>query len=206
MLVGFHELFYDGLTLFLKKYPKIELVANAPATTNILRLLKTHIPDVVIVNTRVNGPSTFDITSAIYQSYPAMAVIAYLNACEEALVAQQIKAGAKGILFVDCSKEEFVKAIRAVFEKRTHYCATSTKSLVSLFSRQLDPRSSEKSFSDRELSIIKLICKEYKTREIAAALSLSLRTVEEHRTTILKKIGAKNVVGIAVYALQHKFV
>jgi DNA-binding NarL/FixJ family response regulator len=207
VLAGFHELFCDGLKLFLKKYPHIELVAYTSDTTKVLRLLKTHHPNVVLVDTEAAETQNFNVTEVIHKYHPSTAIIMFCAVCEEVQVVHQIKVGAKGVLFKDCGKEEVVKAIKAVVEKQTHYCPSASKTLLNLFSQQLDPSVNAKpSFTTRELSIIKLLCKEYTNKEIADMLSLSMRTVEEYRTNILKKIGAKSGVGIALYALRNNLV
>jgi len=62
------------------------------------------------------------------------------------------------------------------------------------------------SFTAQELKILKLICKQLTAKEIATKIGLSFRTVEDYRRKIQKKVGARNVVGIAIYAIKHELI
>ncbi len=117
-----------------------------------------------------------------------------------------LEAGAKGYLIKNTNKQELLQATKAVHEGSSYYCAdTSTKLTRMIATSKFNPYRNHPvtKFTLRENTIIKLICQQLTNKEIGAILELSKRTVEGHRERIQEKMGAKNSVGVVIYAIKH---
>lgn len=124
-------------------------------------------------------------------------------------IRHMIEKGVDGYLFKNSSKDEFLKAIETILSGKKYFSPMLKDSFTPSF---LDiPGDSgyqvaESVLSERELEVIKLICKEYTTEEIAAELHLSVHTINSYRKNILKKINVKNIAGLVRYAIQNGIV
>ena len=126
---------------------------------------------------------------------------------EEDLIIDMLEAGAKGYLLKNASKEEIIAAVKCVHKDQPYYCRDTTNKLAQMIAKSnFNPykKTIKPEFSEKEISIIKLICEEYLNKEIANKLNLSKRTVEGYREKILEKIEAKNTAGIVVFAMKNK--
>ena len=207
MLIGFHELFYDGLKLFLKRHNDIELVGYAATGDKILRQLKQELPHVVLIDTDANEQIMNNISDLIKTHYPATAIITFCAPCEEHEVQHRIEAGAKGVLFKTSPKEEIINAVKTVTAKKFYCCPASFDTVMDVVTKRLDPKTSlSPRLTEKEMAVIKLICEEYENKEIAEKLSMSVRTVDDYKRNIADKIGARKTVDIALYAIRNKLV
>ena len=116
-----------------------------------------------------------------------------------------IKLGVSAFLPKNVNKELLIEAIVSVYETGVFFTQQDHQLLLSYVqgkSKKPDFNVNE-NLTDREIEVLKLICLEYTNNEIADQLFLSKRTVESHRQRILEKIGAKNTVGLVIYAIVH---
>jgi two-component system response regulator NreC len=98
---------------------------------------------------------------------------------------------------------EISEAISTVFNQKPYFCREITERLTEIVSRSYQsPVKPAVSFTEREKEIIRLICHEATSKEIAYTLHLSKRTVEGHRTRIMDKVGAKSIAGVITYAME----
>ena len=202
-----HEIFRDGFKLLLKKQDEIELVAEAGNGKDLVSLVDVHQPDVVITDIQMPVMDGIEATKIITEKYPALGVIALTMFNEDSLIVDMLEAGARGYLLKNTNKEELVKATKTVYDGGAYFCNATNLKLANIVSKgkhEAFHNADEVKFTSRELEVIRLICEENTTKEIASKLDISVRTVDGYKENILEKIGAKNIVGIAVYDLKHK--
>ena len=147
-----------------------------------------------------------EATKKINNSYPNIGIIALSMYNEDGLIIDMLEAGAKGFLIKNAGKLEIIEAINTVFEKQPYYCKTTSHALTKRIAEStFNPyENSEKViFSDREIEVLKLVCKEYSNKEIADKLCISARTVEGHRLKLQEKTNARNTVGMVMYAFKN---
>ncbi len=204
-----HEIFRDGMALMLSRQNDIKLVGQAEDGIELLQLEKELQPDVIITDIKMPRLDGIDATRQLLKQNPAVKIIALSMFDEENLIIDMLEAGAKGYLLKNADKQEILEAVFTVYEGSTYYCRATSAKLASLIVKsRFNPYKKQESiaFSDREIEIIKMICRQNTTQQIGEQLFLSKRTVEGYRTKILEKIGAKNVAGIVMYALKNGLV
>ncbi|RYY87531.1 MAG: response regulator transcription factor [Chitinophagaceae bacterium] len=201
-----HEIFRDGFRVMLKKNPAIELVGEAADGESLLGMVALTKPDVVITDIRMPGLDGIAVTRALQHQAPDLPVIGLSTYDEEQVIVDMLEAGARGYLLKNASKEEIYTAVDAVHRGEIYFCSSTSPRLAELIARSsYNPfrRRPSAEISDREREIIRLICQEFSSKEIALQLHNSVRTVESYRDRLLDKIGARNVAGLVVYAIKN---
>jgi two-component system, NarL family, response regulator NreC len=201
-----HEIFRDGFKLMLSKFTDIELVGEAEDGKELLLLAQKLQPDVIITDIKMPNMDGIEATKILNEQFPAMGIIGLSMYDEDDLIIEMLEAGAKGFLIKNAGKLEITEAIRTVYKDQPYYCKTTSYKLANRIARSnFNPyaKTQKVTFTDRELTIIDLICKEQNNKEIGDKLFLSARTIEGHRLKIFEKMDVKNTVGLVVYAMKN---
>lgn len=204
-----HEIFRDGFKLMLTKYPFIILNGEAENGSQLIELAKKNVPDVIITDIKMPVMDGIEATKKIIELFPSIGIIGLSMFDEDDLIIDMLEAGAKGYLLKNAGKEQIIEAIKTVYNDDPYYCKNTSRKLTQMIaSSKFNPYKKQAivDFSDREIEIIELICKEQTNKEIADKLFLSVRTVEGHRLKILEKMSVKNTVGLVVYAIKKGIV
>lgn len=202
-----HGIFREGFKLLLKEQDVINLVGEAENGKELLQVVKDVQPDVVFVDIKMPVMDGIQACRNIKVNFPAVGMIALSMFNDDNLIIDMLEAGAKGYLLKNTNKEELIQATIAVYEGGTYYCgATSAKLQGMIAKSKFNPYRNQAAvkFTTRETDIIRMICQQLTNKEIAAILGLSYRTIETHRENIQEKIGAKNSIGVVLYAVKHQ--
>ena len=204
-----HEIFRDGLTLMLSKQPDITLSGQAEDGRELISLVETTHPDIVMTDIKMPRMDGIEATKQLLQKYPGLRIIALSMYDEENLIVEMLEAGARGYLLKNADKGEILEAIEQIYEDKVFYCRHTSARLASLIVRsRFNPykRPEPLSFTEREKEIIRLICQQNTAQEIGDKLFLSRRTVEGYRTRILDKMSVKNTAGVVIFALKNHLI
>lgn len=201
-----HEIFRDGFKVMCSKEKSINIIAEAGNGEDLLEKVRKLKPNVVVTDIKMPKMDGIQATRAITQEFPDIGVIALSMFDEEDLIVEMLEAGAKGYLIKNAQKQEIFDAIDTVNRNEPYYCnRTSTKLAGMIAVSRFDNRKKKEpvEFNDKELQIIKMICEEHSSREIADKLFLGVRTVEGYREKIQQKMNARNMAGVVVYAIRN---
>jgi DNA-binding NarL/FixJ family response regulator len=201
-----HPIYRDGFKLLLKNQGDATLVGEAEDGSSLIKLAKDIKPDVIITDIVMPGIDGVATTKEISKVLPEAGIIAISMFNDDNLIVDMLEAGARGYLLKNTNKEKLIEAIKAVYCGDTYYCAATSTKLTRLIAQsKFDPQRHlpKPKFTPRELDVIVLLCQEYSNKEIATKLDISIRTVESYKENILHNLGAKNMVGIAVYAVRN---
>jgi DNA-binding NarL/FixJ family response regulator len=206
ILADDHEIFRDGFRVMLKKQPSIELIGQAENGQELLEQVRSLKPDVVVTDIKMPVMDGIEATRILIKENADLGIIALSMFDEENLIMDMLNAGAKGYLLKNAHKNEIFEAIRTVYKKDNYYCNHTSAKLIGMLakSNHNKPKKEVKiEFNNNEIEIIKMICREKSTKEIAQQLFLSARTVEKYRERIQEKIDAKNMVGVVLFAVRN---
>jgi two-component system response regulator NreC len=207
ILVDDHEIYLDGLQAMLQKQPGIEVVGLGADGIECIHLAEQLNPDIILTDIMMPVMDGIAATKYLVQSNPAVNIIALSMFDQDNLIIDMLEAGAKGYLIKNAHKSEILEAIHSVYKNIPYYCRSTTSRLARLIGQsRYNPKQLQATiaFSDREKEIIRLICEEKTTKEIAEKLFMGSRTVEGYRIKILEKMQVKSVAGIVIYAIKHK--
>ena|SRR5258706_9862048 len=198
-----HAMVRNGLMMFLKSYPDIELVGEASNGNEAVAMCDTLLPDVVLMDLVMPEMDGVAATSAIVQAHPNIRVIALTSFNEDQLIYAALKAGIVGYLLKDCTADELVNAIRNAHAGKT----TITPDIMQAVLRVADnPAARQYHLSERERDVLRLVVRGFSNRQIAANLTLSESTIKFHVSNILSKLGIATRAEAVALAIQHKLV
>jgi two-component system response regulator NreC len=200
----------DGLCALLKCEEGLSL---APACGNVREALRGRLtdrsPDVLIIDLSLamkTGPQTL---SHLKRRWPQAACLVLSASREGQAIESARRAGADGYVLRNDRREELFNAIRTLAQKK-HYISTSVLELPAPRAASEAPhrRRTEGAgmLTSREQEVVALIAEGYRTREMAQLLSLSHKTVERHRTNLMRKLGVRSATGVVAYAITHGYV
>jgi len=204
-----HHIFRNGFRLLLKDQNEVELVGEAENGRQLIDMVDTTLPDVIITDIKMPHIDGVEACRIIKQTHPHIGIIALSNFNDDSLIVDMLEAGAKGYLLKNTNQNDLIQAVKTVHAGNTYYCAATSGKLTQMIAEsKINPHRarSKTEFSDRELELMRLICQQYTSKEIAARMHVSLRTVEGWREKVQEKAGVKNAVGIALYAVKKQIV
>lgn len=206
VLADDHEYLREGMKTVLKKMKHVSLLAEAPNGKQLLEMVNKHRPDVVITDIKMPEMDGIMVTRSIRKAFPWIKVIALSSYDEEELITDMIDAGADGYLLKNSSRQEMSEAITSVMMGKSYYCKGTSNKLLANYMMKKKVSTKKINFTPREIDVMRLICKGMKNKEVAKELSISPRTVESHRKSILEKLDVKSAVEIALYAKSQGYI
>jgi DNA-binding NarL/FixJ family response regulator len=187
----------------------VEVLGEAEHGREVLRLLKTTQPDVVVMDISMPELNGLETTAYITHDYPQVRVIILSVHAAEPYVLQAIQAGAAGYLLKTAAREELETALRAVARGEIYlspavatHVAANLRRLRSQESGASAPASAEVSLRTSERELLQLIAEGYTAKEIAARLHLSQKAVESRRARLMDHLNIHDLPGLVRYALR----
>jgi two-component system, NarL family, response regulator NreC len=199
-----HKIVRQGLVLLLKSDPKIEKVFEANGGNEAVKMAAELKPDVRIMDLHMPDMNGADATRAILAKNPKIRVIALTTDSDKRFIKEVFKAGASGYLLKDCAVEELVQAIHSVMSGRTYLSSTVSNLIIEGYAADITANKQAVStpLTARETEVLKLIAEGLSSKEIAAKLNMSTRTVETHRHAISEKLNLRSIAELTKYALK----
>jgi DNA-binding NarL/FixJ family response regulator len=208
VLAASEIIFKEGLKQILKqqKTLPLKIVAETTHIKELHRLIKKHAPQIVIVDLQKQEINDFRDK---YHSFPAWkaSIILISEPNTEENILDLLAAGIKAWLLKPINTVELMWAIEAVHQGEPYYCRSATTIFLrSALKTKKSKEEEKKDFNKSEIKVMQGICQQQSSKEIAEVLGVSPRTVDHYRLRIQRKTGARNAVGIALYAVAHHLV
>lgn len=199
-----HSLSRKGMRMLLNNEENLQVTGEAINGKELIDCVEQMKPDLVITDIEMPVMSGIEATRIIKQRYPHIGVIALTMFNDEYLIVDMMEAGANGYLLKNMEAEEVFESIEWVRKGKNYFSNDTSMRLVKQLakSRMQTPEDTIV-FTDKEKEIIKLICEQYASKEIANITQLSKRTVDKYRDHIMEKTGSTNLAGVVVYAIRH---
>lgn len=199
-----HKLLREGLSSLLSKQQDIVVVGQAANGREALQLAERHEPDVVVMDVSMPDLNGIDATRQILARFKGTRVIGLSMHSDRQFVAEMYRAGASGYLLKDSAFEELASAIRKIVAKDAPFIAPK----VSGFSIDEYGASAAQAapifprLTDREREVLQGIAEGKATKEIAAELHLSAKTIETHRQHLMEKLDLYSVAELTKFAIR----
>ncbi len=207
VLADDHQLILDGLNSLLKNREDILVAGEAKNGRDALSLVKLLDPDIVLMDIDMPVMNGIEALKEIKKSFPSTKVIILSMHEESGMIKSLMALGANGYLLKSCSQDELLGAISSVAMGQQYFSHGVVRSLLQTES---SPASSTHELTelltDRETEVLQLIAEGFSNKEIGAKLFISHRTVDTHRTNLMKKLNVGNIAGLISFAIKKGLV
>ena len=191
-----HKLIRETWAFILSSDPRFKVLADCGDAETAVEIAKTQKPDIVLMDINMVPFSGFEATEKIRKLSPSSKIIGVSMHSQPAYAKKMLQAGAMGYVTKNSSREEMMKAILEVHSGKKYIC----EEIKNIISEQLMDESTDtpnvNALTEREIQIINYIREGLSSKEMAAVLNISLKTVEVHRHNILKKLKLKNAASL----------
>lgn len=210
LIVDDQVLIRDGLRSLLSVQPDLQVVGDAEDGAAAIDLIdqlsqSDQVPDVVLLDIRMPVMDGVAATEQIVTKFPGCRVLILTTFDDEEYVSQAIRHGARGYLLKGTPATDLAMAIRSVYQGYSYLGpGLMAKALSPPASGSLQSDSLESDLTPREQQVLQLLAQGSENREIANALCISERTVKNHITNILTRLGLKNRTQAALWAQRQK--
>ncbi len=204
------ELFRQGITFILNKEINFDIILQAENGNDFIEKLKeaNPLPDIVLMDLNMPLLNGVETTKQIKKTYPKIKIIALTSYYSKPFISNMISIGAVSYLAKNTTPKIVIETINNVARKGFHYddnvMQVIQENILNSNAKKNKSRFDVDYLTKREIEVLKLICKQFTTNEIAEKLFLSPRTVEGHRNNLLLKTDTKNTAGLVVYAITNK--
>ena len=200
-----HALFRTGVKTSLSSRKDVEVIAEAENGMQLLNLLKHIKPDVILLDIQMPIMDGLATLPEVKKLYPDVKVIMLSMHNDHSVISKMMEIGANSYLTKDSDSEVIYQAIKTCFEQEFFFNDLTNKALLNglRMKKVTDAQpDADIQLSYKEKTVLKLMCEEKSTREIASAVDLSPRTVEAIRDKLKTKTGSKSLAGLIMYAVK----
>ena len=207
VLADDHVLIRAGLKALLNSLPNIQVVGEASDGHEAVQVVDKIQPDVVILDIAMSNLNGLEAASRITRQWPRVkAIILSMHANEE-YVGQALDVGATGYLLKGAEPAELELALKAVMRGETYLSPSISKHLVQDYlSHRKEKLGSAVELTARQREVLQLIAEGRSTKEIAKKLIVSIKTVETHRSELMRRLDIHDVAGLVRYAIRRGLV
>jgi len=200
-----HTIVREGLKQILSDIPDIEVAGEAAYANEVISKVSDNDYDLVLLDISFPGRSGVDILKQLKCLKPKLPVLILSMYPEEQYAVRSLKAGASGYLTKESASDELISAIRQVTKGKKYITTSLAERLVFKLEKDYEDLPHEV-LSDREYQVMCLIASGKTVKEIAEALSLSVKTISTHRSRILQKMDMRNSSQLTHYAIKYGLV
>lgn len=206
LIVDDHAIVRDGICSLLALAGDMEVVGEAANGREGLEKVAKLLPDVVLMDIAMPIMGGLEAIRRIHKEFSGIRILVLTQYDDKDHVFPAIQAGANGFVSKTAASSELASGIRAVSAGESYLSPSIAKLFVEDYQRVAlteDMNDPYEQLTDREREMLKLVVEGYKTRQIAEMLNITLKTVEGHKTSLMKKLGIHNNLELVKYALRQ---
>jgi DNA-binding NarL/FixJ family response regulator len=203
-----HVLYRAGVKTALSSKKDIKIIAEADNGAHLLNMLKGLEPDVILLDIQMPIMGGIETLPEIKKLYPHIKVIMLTMVDDQSMITRLMELGANSYLTKTSDSEVIYEAIKTCHVNEFYFNALTNRALLNNLRQKSTPQiklqQEDATLSEKEIKVLRLMCEEKSTREIAEAVELSPRTIEAIRDKLKTKTGAKSTAGLIMFAVKNK--
>ncbi len=208
LLADDHTILRDGIRALLEDQADIEVIGEAEDGLATVRMVAQLKPDVVVMDIAMPLLNGLEATRQIQRDFPLVRVLILTMHENEEYIRQVLAAGALGYVLKDAAARDLLDAIRSVNRGEAVLSPAITRLVIEDYLRwgDIPPEDTSNRLTPREREVLQLIAEGYTNKQIAEILSLSIKTVQSHRTNMMSKLDLHDRGELIKYAIQKKII
>ncbi len=211
VLVDDHQIVRDGIKALISGRQEIEIIGESNNAYEFFDLLKEAKPDIVLLDISLPTMSGIEVSKIISREYPEIKVLMLSMYTSEDFIFNALKSGIHGYLPKNTTQDELVLAINEIYNGREYFSKTISDTILKSYvnsARRGNKLSDDKldNLTNREREILQHIVEGLLNPDIAKKLNISIRTVETHKTSIMRKLNLSSVVDLVKFAIKNKII
>ena len=209
LLAEDHTLVRMGMRMLMETIRDVTVVGEAGDGLEALRLIDQLRPDIVLMDLAMPGLSGIEATKRVTLQSPSVRILVVSMHADEGYVHQALAAGAAGYLLKGSDKEELELALRTIERGQTYISPAISRTVVAALGKEF-PVDGINSMLDlltlRQREVLRLVAEGNSTKQIAARLGLSVKTVEAHRGAVMQRLDIHDLAGLVRFAVRSGLV
>jgi DNA-binding NarL/FixJ family response regulator len=204
ILVDDHKIIREGLRALIERQPGMQIVGEAENGRDATEMTKKLRPHAIVMDVSMPDMNGIEATRRILDESPGVKILALSMHGDRKFVMEMLKAGASGYLLKETSFEELTHAIRVILSGCTYLSYRISDVMIKNYIQTTDEKiSAVSTLTGREREVLQLIAEGITTKDIAARLSVSVKTVETHRQHIVEKLKVRSVAELTKLAIRE---
>ncbi len=179
-----------------------EVVGESGDGHDAVKLIRETMPDLVILDAKLPGLNGHEVLIALNDLLPELRVLVFSGYENPILIRDMLSHGAHGFIEKTANLSELRQGIDAVSHGGTYFGPAAAHSIRDLVTNPSSNPGSKDLLTDREREVLKLIAESHSTKQIAARLGISVKTVDNHRTNLMRKLDLHDVASLTRFAMQ----
>lgn len=205
ILADDHALVRAGLRELIQKIPHVEVVAEASNGRQALEVLQAHAPDLILLDIGMKELNGLEVAERVTREHRSVKVLILSMHANEEYVLRALRAGASGYMLKDSATAELRLAIEAVLDGKTYLSPNISRNVIDSYLHRTGSgkKAALEQLTPRQREVLQLIAEGNSTKEIAANLNLSAKTVETHRAQLMERLNIYDVASLVRFALRE---
>lgn len=209
VLVEDHAILREGLKALIEFEAELKVVGEAGCAQDGVELAERLQPQVVVTDLALPGRSGIALITELQEKCPETRILVLTAHNTEEYIRAALNAGATGYVLKDSSRAELIQAIRSVATGRQFLCQEVSARILSRYLMPQEapkPTASSATVTGREREVLTSIALGHSNKHIARLLNLSVKTVEKHRSNLMRKLGLHNTAAVTMFAIRNGYV
>jgi len=206
LLADDHDVMRSGLRTILEAHGEWQVCGEAREGHEAVHLALELKPDIAVIDISMPGLDGLEVTRQIKKELPRTEVLIFTMHETENLIRAVIAAGARGYVLKSDAGFKLIEAVEALSRHEPYFTPKASDILLEGFIKSYGEPDKESILTSREREIVQLLVAGKVNKEIADVLNISVRTVETHRATIMRKLGINSIVELVLYAIRNNIV
>jgi DNA-binding NarL/FixJ family response regulator len=207
LLADDHALVRAGIRALMEKIPSVEVVGEAGTGRKALELVRSMLPNIVLMDIAMTELGGLEALPRITKDFPSVNVIILSAHANEEYVIRALREGASGYMLKDSATTELELAINSVIQGKVYLSPSISRTVIDDYLQRVSGAVSPlEQLTSRQREILQLIAEGKNTKEIAADLDISIKTVESHRLQLMDRLNIHDIPGLVRYAIRSGLV
>ena len=205
IIVDDHDAIRRGVRQLLETTPYYQVVGEAADGRTGLEVARETKPDIAIIDYSVPEMNGLDLAHALKRELPRIEILLYTMHDREEIIMEVLRAGVRGFVLKSDTERHLITALDALSIRRPYFSGAVSDTLLEQF-LESKPHLSASSLTHREREVVQQVAEGRINKEIAARLNISVKTVETHRASAMRKLKLRTTADLVRYAVRNQLI